>query len=183
MLTLVNISCSQSRTYLTDQEKAWNPYKEGQVLVFAKVNGSSDTMKITRAEDKQFPDGIGALQNERLRVLVTIKDLSVSKKPIEVTLLYIFSKTSRYSSKISFKLPISGGRFWGKAYSINELENYAEFSLQTQNGIFDDVIRIDDNSNQVFREEDIATIFWSKSAGYVKCIKKDGAAWELYSIR
>ncbi len=28
------MSCSQNRTYLTGEEKAWNPYRKGQILVF-----------------------------------------------------------------------------------------------------------------------------------------------------
>ena len=180
--TIVNMSCSQNRTYLTQQEKAWNPYKGAQVLVFEAVNGRTDTLEITRVEDKQFPDGLGALQNERLRVLVRISNLKVSKRPIEVMLLYIYSKTAQYSSNIDFELFLADGRFWGRGYSIDELESYAEFSVQTQNGIFDDVIRIDDNSNQALRDNDIATIYWSKSVGYVKCIMKDGTTWELINI-
>lgn len=180
IFTVVSMSCSQNRTYLTDQEKAWNPYKEGQILIFGTADGDLDTILITKAEGNRFPDGIGVLQNERLRVLVRINP-SVSKKAFDVVLLYLYAKTTMDSSEISFEIPLAGGRFWGKTYPIHELEKYEEFSLQTKNGIFDDVIRIEENSNQTFREEDIATIFWSKSAGYVKCIKKDGTAWELYS--
>jgi len=183
MITLVNMSCSQNRTYLTEQEKAWNPYKEGQILVFGAVDGHTDTLVITKAEDKRFPDGIGALQNERLRVLVRVNDPGISKKSIEVMLLYIFSKTVKDLSEISFEIPLAGGRFWGKPYSFDKLDKYEEFSLQTPFGKFDDVIRIGDNSDQVFRENDIATIFWSKSVGYVKCEKKDGTIWELLDIQ
>lgn len=184
LLALVNTSCSQNRTYLTEREIAWNPYKTGQVLIFRTVEGRTDTLLITNAEDKHFPEGIGALRNERLEVLVRINSPSVSKRPIEVTLLYISSKTIKDPSEISFKLRLAGeGSFWGKPYSLDELEKYGVISVKTLYGEFDDVIRIDDNSNQVFRENDIAAIFWSKSVGYVKCIKKDGTVWELYSIR
>lgn len=183
MFTLVTMACSQDRTYLTVDERAWNRYKEGQMLVFGTVEGRMDTLRITEVEGNRFPDGIGALQNERFRVLVRINNPSGSKRAIEVTLLYIYAKTSQHPSAISFELPLAGGRFWGKAFPINELEKYEQFSLQTNYGIFDDVIRIDDNSNQTFREEDIATIFWSKSAGYIKCIKKGGTVWDLYAIR
>jgi hypothetical protein len=183
LVTLVNISCSQDRTYLTEQEKAWNPYKGGQVLVFGTVDGHTDTLKITKVEEKRFPDGIGSLQNERLRVLVRVNNLTVSQQPIEVMFLYLFSKTDKDPSEISFEMPLAGGRFWGKPYPIAELEKLSELSLQTRGGDFDDIVRIEDNTNQLFRGEDIATIFWSKSAGYVKCIKKDGTVWELYSIR
>jgi len=62
LLPLANISCSQNRTYLTEQEKAWNPYKQRQVLVFGTTDGRRDTLTITMAEANRFPDGIGALR-------------------------------------------------------------------------------------------------------------------------
>ena len=98
-------------------------------------------------------------------------------------LLYIYSKTTKYSSKISFELTLAEGRFWGKGYSIDELEKYEELSIQTASGKFDDVIMIEDNSNRILEENEITTIFWSKSVGYVKCEKKDGTTWELYSTK
>ena len=182
LLAFINVSCSQNRTYLTEQEKEWNPYREGQILIFGTSDGRADTMAITRVEDKRFPDGIGALENERLGVLVRISSPSISKKPIDVMLLHLLAKTTKDPSEISFELRLGGGSFWGKTRSFEELEGYSEFSLQTQGRKFDDVIEINDNSNQVFRGDDIATIFWSKSVGYIKCIKKDGTIWELVNI-
>jgi hypothetical protein len=183
LIALVNTSCSQNRTYLTKGQTAWNPYKTGQVLIFGTAEGHTDTLVIANAEDKHFPEGIGAPRNERLEVLVRINSPSVSKRPIEVPLLYISSKTTKDPSEISFKLRLAGGSFWGKPHPINELEKYGVISVKTSYAEFDDVIRIDDNSNQVFREKDIATVFWSKSVGYVKCIKKDGTVWKLISVR
>jgi hypothetical protein len=182
LLAVINFSCSQNRTYLTDLEKAWNPYKEGQVLVFGTSNGLTDTLEITKAEDKQFADGIGAPGNERLNVLVRLHNLSVSKNPIEVTLFNISSKSSMYPTNIDFELLLQGGRFWGRAYSIKELEQYAEFSIETPFRKFDDVIMIEDNSNRVLNEYEIKTIYWSKTFGYVKCERKDGTVWDLVNI-
>ncbi len=97
-------------------------------------------------------------------------------------LLYIYSKTAKYSSKIDFELSIADGVFWGKAFPIDELEKYAEISFQTLYGTFDDVIMIEDNSNRILEDNEITTIFWSKSVGYVKCEKKNGTTWELINI-
>lgn len=182
VLAFGNNSCSQSRTFLTQEEKAWNPYREGQILVFGTVGGYIDTLKISSVEDDQFPEGLGALQNERLRVLATLKNRSIAKGPIEVSILYIFSKTSQYSSKIDFQIFLKDGGFLGKAIPIDELKSYAEITVQTQYGVFDDVIRIDYRDGQVLKDTDIATIYWSRSTGYIKCIKKDGTIWELISI-
>jgi hypothetical protein len=182
MLTLGNLSCSQNRTFLTQEEKAWNPYEIGQKLIFGTLDGRRDTMEITKSSDMQFADGIGSLQNERLNVLARIRDLTISRKPIEVTLLYMFARSKENPSRIKFELPLAGGKFWGKGYSFNELGNYDEISLHTPYGQFEDVIKIYDNSNQDLRDKDISVIFWSKSFGYVRCEKKDGTIWDLLDI-
>jgi hypothetical protein len=181
LLMQATVSCSQSRTYLTEQEKGWNPYTKGQVLVFMAEDGRTDTLTISAVEDKQFPDGIGARQNERLRVLARVR-ASVAKSPIEVVVLYVTARTAKSESEIDFNLSVADGGFWGKYIAIHHLEALIPFSLQTQYGTFDDVLRIDDDSSQPIRNRDIKTIFWSKSSGYIKCIKQDGSAWELVNI-
>jgi hypothetical protein len=181
MFLLVTSSSCQNRTYLTDQEKAWNPYKSGQHLLFWIADGRIDSLVVTRSEANLFPDGLGALQNERLSVLVMITNLSISKVPIEVTLVHLSAKTKKDKTEISFELPLSGGKFWEKPFVIEELEKLPEISLTTRSGAFNDVIRLEDNSGQVWRAKDIQTIFWSKSFGYVKCITKDSTSWELVS--
>ena len=181
-MTIGNISCSQNRTYLTEQEKAWNTYKKGQALIFESFDGRTDTLTVTEADDKRFPDGFGAEKNERLRVLARLDNQSTSRKPFEITLLYISSKTANESSKIDFELSIAGGIFWGKAFPIHELEEYNERFLETSFKTYNDVIKIEDNSNRVLDKNEITTIFWSKSVGYVKCVTKDGTTWELVNI-
>jgi hypothetical protein len=182
ILSLVDMGCSQNRTYLTERDIVWNPYSAGQVLIFQSNDGAIDTIAITQVEDKRFPDGLGAETNERLRVLAKLNNRSNSKVSSEVRFLYIVAKTPKDSSQIDFELSIGNGAFWGKYFSIPELEEYKEEYLELPYKTFTDVIRVDDNSSQIYRPNDIATIFWSKSAGYVKCEKKDGTTWELLNI-
>ena len=182
ILSLVGIGCSQNRTYLTERDKIWNPYKEGQVLIFQSSNGEIDTIVITQIEDKRFPDGLGAETNERLRVLAKLDNQSISRVPFESRFLYLAAETPKGPSKVDFEFSVGDGAFWGKYFLISELEEYKEEYLELPFQTFNDVIRIDENSNQVFRPYDIATLFWSKSVGYVKCEKKDGTIWELVSI-
>ena len=54
--------------------------------------------------------------------------------------------------------------------------------LRTRYGAFDDVIMMEDNSNRILEDNDIATIFWSKSVGFVKWRSKNGTTWELINI-
>jgi hypothetical protein len=182
LVSLVYTGCTQGRTYLTEQDKVWNPYREGDVLIFRSKDGQIDTIVITRIEANRFPEGLGAQTNERLKVLAQLDRQSTSKSPLTVSLLYLSAKTSQHSSKVDFEFSVGGGVFWGTPFAIMELDEYGEEYLELPYKTFSDVIRVDDNSNQIYRPYDIATIFWSKSAGYVKCEKKDGTIWELLDI-
>lgn len=181
MMWLCCNGCSQNRTNLTDQEKKWNPYKERQLLIFGLVDGLTDTIKISSASDKIFPDGIGSLQNERLRVTALHK-LPESNKSTELVFLWIYAKSYKYPSGIDFEFFFNGDTFWGRGYAFDELEKYKEISVQTRYGKFDDVLRIEDNSNRPVDESNITTIYWSKSVGYVKYERKDGVSCELIKI-
>ena len=182
MLTIVNMGCSQQRSFLTEQERLWNPYKVGQRLVFGTKGGLVDTVEITKVLDNQFPDGVGSLQNERLRVFAKVKSGFSSKERREVIWLNIFSKSSEYFSRVDFGVTILGGAFWGKMVPFDELEEYQTIFVETKYGTYDDVIRLDDNSGRNLKGTDIKRIYWSKSAGYVKCETDDETIWELISI-
>lgn len=182
IISFIGVACTQNRTYLTDLDKAWNPYKQGQVLIFGSSAGEVDTIEIQRIEDNRFPDGLGAPKNERLRILARLGKQSKSNVKQEVRLLYISARTATEPSRIDFEFSIGGSDFWGKYFNIHELEEYKKEYLELPNMTFNDVIRIDDNSNQRLRPYDIATIYWSKSSGYVKCEEKDGTVWELMNI-
>ncbi len=181
MMWLCFNGCSQNRTNLTDREKKWNPYKEGQLLIFGRVDGLTDTIKIISASDNLYPDGIGSLKNERLRVLARHK-LPNSNKSTELVFLRIYAKSYKYPSGMDFEFFFNGDTFWGRGYAFDELEKYKEISVQTRYGKFNDVIRIEDNSNRPFDESNITTIYWSNSVGYVKYERKDGTMCELINI-
>jgi hypothetical protein len=180
--SIVCIGCSQDRSYLATPDKAWNPYKAGSILIFTSSQGRTDTITITKIEDNRFPDGLGAEMNERLRVLAKLYNRSISKGVVEVRLLYMYAKTKTNTSKLDFELSLGDGFFAGKAFPIEALEEYKEEYLELSNRTFNDVIRLDDNSNQVLGPNDIVRIYWSKSVGYVKCETKDGTVWELVNI-
>lgn len=64
VLCATTICCSQTKTYLTDEERSWNPYKTGQNLVFRSSDGRYDTLEIVHVINSAFPDGFGARCNE-----------------------------------------------------------------------------------------------------------------------
>ena len=172
----------QNSSYLSDEEKDWNPYKAGQVLLFGTQDGRRDTIIISYVADHQFADGLAAPQNERLKVLAKLTKKSRSRGISELRFLYISAKTTDDPTLIDFELTVSNGSFWGKAISINVLEEYNEEFLNVPYRPLHDVLRIEYVGSQALQPEDIKIIYWSKSVGYVKCQKMDGTIWELINI-
>jgi hypothetical protein len=71
LLSIAMSSGSQHRTYLTDEEKTWNPYEEGDLLVFESSNFEKDTIYIKEVSFI-FPDGLGVVDyNQSLRITPT----------------------------------------------------------------------------------------------------------------
>lgn len=181
MIFWITTACGQNKSYLTIDEKLWNPYNSNQKLVFHSNNDLYDTLEISRVIDGTFPEGIGARSNERLRV--TTKHRPTDSKGLhELSFLYICAQWKDEPSEIDFEFYLPNRTFWGRGYRIDELEHYKEISIKTHYGAFDDVIVIEDNSNRPFNKDDIKIIFWSKSAGYVRFELYDGTVSELVNI-
>ncbi len=174
--------CSQERSFLTDEEKFWNPYIDGMSLVFSSSGGINDTLTIINSNEIGFPDGIGSLKNERLQVVVKRK-ISNYKRSTELTFLRISAQSTTELSNIDFQFSIPGSEFWGRNYKIADLDNHDLYTIQTPCGIFDDVIVVECNSKRIPIDTDIITIYWSKSNGYIKYERKDGVIGELISIK
>jgi hypothetical protein len=180
-LSATTICCGQTKTYLTDEERSWNPYKTGQNLVFRSSDGRYDTLEIVHVINSTFPDGFGARSNERLRVVANHRAMD-SNRYLELSFLYIYSSWKHDPSGIDFEFFLPGRSFWGRGYAIRELQKYREISIGTPVTVFDDVIAIEDNSRRPINKQDIKIIFWSKSRGYVRFEQYDGTSGELVQI-
>ncbi len=91
-------SCSHNREYLTDEEKNWNPYNKGQMIVFKSEIGLLDSIFI---EDVlyQFPDGLGVVDYyEILSVVAHHSDPKYDRK----SNTYWFSVFAKTPKKASF---------------------------------------------------------------------------------
>jgi hypothetical protein len=181
MLFWIASACGHGKSTLTRDEKSWNPYSTNQRLVFHSENGSVDTLEISQVIDGGFPEGIGARANERLRV--TAKHRKTESKGLhELSFLYIIARWQAEPSKIDFEFFLPDKTFWGRSYPIQDLEGYTEISIETPYGNIDDVIVIEDNSRRPYNKDNIKTIFWSKSKGYVRFEQYDGSVGELANI-
>lgn len=168
----------ETKTYLTDSEKEWNPYTNGQKLIFQGADRRIDTLQITGVADHLFADGLGAPQNERLKV----DALYLSEKGVpERRFLYITAKDKK-TAYIDFRFSLEGNDFWGRGYLIESLTTCKKITIRTPYKTFDDVLEIHDNSQRRLKDHEIATIFWSVSFGYIKYIRQDGNTGELIGV-
>ena len=184
LLSIAISSCSQNRTYLTEKEKSWNPYKEGQVLIFESSNYEKDTIRI---EDINFgfPDGLGIVDYyEILDVLAEPTGPDLGKYFSNIYgVLTIAAKTEKRSNYVEFGIKVKNAQFIERQrFSFEELEGLAEIQFTVPYGAFDDVIVIDNKRDYSSTPTAIEIIHWSKSKGYIWFDKYDGVSWELVKI-
>lgn len=180
MLLLILWSCEQ-RIELTENEKLWNPYKEGDVLVFESSNTETDTIFVLKVEDNIFPDGPGTMKyyNERLWVFVKHTDPN-NDRYLYNTFFEIESKTPETDTKLGFGLTAKGSWFYNSNRTVGELSELSIGKLEIGNEIISDVITIEDTKrNHESRSNFVERTYWSKSAGYVGFDKKDSTKWRL----
>jgi hypothetical protein len=140
LLLLVFISCNQKTIYLSNEEKTWNPYKEGQILIFESSKNYNDTIHI-EALDLGFPDGLGVVEkNESLFVIANPygSDLNqyISNK---YAILTIVANTSKSESYVEHRIELKNTIMVGdQKFSFDELKSLTEMSMSTKYGLLDD---------------------------------------------
>lgn len=180
LITILLTSCSK-RIEMPISEKEWNPYKAGEVLIFKSSDNEWDTIKIEKIIDNIFPDAPGPLKyyNERLWVYVehTGPDWGL---PLKSHFFKIRTGTPDKPTTISFQLKAKNSVFYDRNWTIDELNSIEPITLKTEFGQFSDVLVVSDMERRYSeRENFIERIYWSKSTGYLKFVKKDGKTWEL----
>lgn len=178
-------SCFNSRTYLTPEQISWNPYKDGQVLVFKSSKNEIDSINIKEIE-AVFPDGMGVPDhNQRLRVLALHTDPRDANKDWETYILRISTESKKLGepSQIGFDLRLKNSWFFEEKYDFDWVAAQPEIGVSVPYGELSDVIELNDKGrDDPDTELDIRTIYWSKSKGYVRLDKYDGTFWELIEI-
>lgn len=182
LLSMAFSSCSQNRTYLTDEEKSWNPYKEGQALIFESSNFDKDTILIKEVSFI-FPDGLGVVDyNQKLRTLAQHSDPKNENSKWETFILILAAKTQKNLSYVVFDLRVKDTQFIEQRYSFEDLEKLPKRHLLIPYGQLDDVIAIGNKHDYSSVPTAIEIIYWSKSKGYVRFDKYDGTTWKLVEI-
>ena len=178
-------SCSQNRTYLDEEEKNWNPYKKGQVLIFESVEYGRDSIQILELEFR-FPDGLGVVDyNESLFVLgESASQIDLGKQFSNAySLIKISSKTEKKPSHIEYQIELKNTKFiGGQKFLFQNLMELPEIQHEVAYGTFNDVVIIGNKKNYSKFSKAIELFYWSKSKGFLAFDKYDGAKWELVDI-
>lgn len=181
-LCIAIFSCSQNVTFLSDEEKNWNPYEDGDLLVFESSNFEKDTIYIKEVAFV-FPDGIGVVDyNQSLRVLAEHTDPKNENRDWETFTLILAARTRKDSSYALFDLRAKNAQFIAQRFSFDLLNKLEETKLSVPYGEFSDVIRLTNNGDYSSISGTIEIIFWSKSKGYIRFDKYDGTYWRLIEI-
>lgn len=181
---IILISCNENRTYLTKDEKNWNPYSKGQKLVFETRTGVLDSIFV---EDIKFtfPDGIGVInKNEILTVIGRNK--SENNQELSSLIFKIYAGNLKRGSRIKFHVSIKDSKLYSNFTDYYDIENYLmklpEKKISVIKGSFDDVIKIKSIGNYSNYPNAIEFIYWSKSKGYIRFDEYNGTIWELKEI-
>lgn len=181
-LLFVTTSCFQNRTYLTDEEKSWNPYKIGQVLVFESSNFEKDTIIIEDIEFG-FPDGFGIVDYYEIMSVVARHDHFKDDRKASTHLLTIAARTEKRPSYIEFGVEVKSAQFIERQrYAFKEVGELPEIHFTVPYGSFDDVIAVGNKKEYPNIPTAIEILYWSKSVGYIRFDKYDGTSWKLVEI-
>ena len=173
------VLASCNRTYLTEEEKNWNPYKKGQKLLFKSQTGVLDSIVIEKLK-YGFPDGPGFVERNEIAHIVGRNRRYKNNREVSSYIFSVYAKTKKRNSSIRFGISL-------KDYYFNEsyyydIEDYLmklpEKTITVNNTVYSDVIKIKSAGN-LSHPKDIKYIFWSKRNGFVKLEAKNGDIWEL----
>jgi hypothetical protein len=175
------MSCFQSKTYLTKEEKQWNPYKKGQMIVFESNTKLLDSILI---EDIKyaFPDGLGVVDKNEILDVVGRKKRYHNNREVRNYILEIHAKTSKRGTRVRFGVSIKDSEFYSGYYKLEQLNNLPMRELLGGNVTYYDVIKIR-TRNRLDETKEILFIYWSKSKGFVRFDETDGTIWELKEVK
>ena len=178
------ISCAQNRSYLTKEEKSWNPYKKDQLLIFESSYKDRDTLRI-EALNADFPDGLGVVEyNESLYVLAHLSGSNLGKHFSDVyDILKIVARTDKTPSYVEYRINLKNTKLvGGQRVYFDDLYKLEETTVNTPFGQLDDVISITNQIDSLRVPTAINVFYWSKSRGYIRLESYDGIIWQLVEI-
>ncbi len=183
MIFLFVIQTSCIKVPLKKELEIFNPYSNGDVLVFkSQKKNIHDTLYIYRIS-KWYYDGVVPLFSKNyqgLSVDTHIPHYWGQNKSLYSTDIFLIVP----KEKIGFDLTINNNV---KFYSTQSIDIKSEFyksirSIKIGNRTYNDVIVIDSNSPYLNeRKNEALKAYWSLSEGYVGLEMKDGELYELIS--
>ena len=179
LLSIIIISCCRKREYiffLSDEDVKWNPYKQGQYILFKINQQDTDTIVVSDVARFLPPD-------ERINQCADISDETISVS---------FDNNIKYYDNISYGSmritatydgsPAPAKIIWGSSEcrrAINYLPAEPPSTSMVINGItYNNVYEIN-QENALLDSCSIAKYYFNKEYGFLKYVLKNGKYYEL----
>lgn len=184
---LIIVASCKTVKRLSNDDRAWMPYKGNETLVYTSNFGDIDTVFLIGKDTSwHYPDPMFSLsKNEVLSVYSKFKDIyddSGSYRYLQGTFVSI-KRTMNKSSELFIDLNAKDATYYRiSLIRLDSLETVEPISLTVVDNNYNDVyVFLGEYYLDIFRERSdfITKVYWSKSAGVIRYEKDDGEYWEL----
>jgi hypothetical protein len=172
---------------LATEDKSWQPYKKGDILIFKSNKNKKDSIFVNKIESHFNPKDPLSSTNEKFETLFVSGDITL-QKPKKTKLGRIFNKEkigilemtldeSNKYLKFVFKKKSDTLKYPTTVLTLNELKNKVnrKKDIKAFNSI---EIEAKEYYDLPFKF-DLKNFWWSKNFGYVRYEFKNGEYWEL----
>lgn len=166
---LVVLFSSCKKYIISRSDLDWQPYREGDILIFESNKKEIDTIKIESIEIYTNPNDPIALFPEKSQTLF------VSDENLEVLIL----QAGKNGTDVHFPIRL-GKRPLNYPCTILNLQKLKRVKRINSSIVLIEAFENCDNMKD--RSFDLSNILWSKEFGYLKMEFKDDYSWELKSF-
>lgn len=174
-------SICSCRTYkLSKQDLAWNPYVEGQKLVFENEEGETKTYHITKVNSNLSRTNVyaGTLSSKKEQLSVHWNVEKNPENPMENAILAITRATDKSQNSINFLIDFKDFKFPMGGHAIKDVENWQKESITIGGSNYNDVFIFPQEGEDRFNSP-ITKVYWSTRKGIVRMIFKQGGIYDL----
>lgn len=187
-LSLSIWSCRNNTYTLSESDLEWQPYDEGDTLVFLGDSGQQDTIIITNVTSHSNPDDhLSPLPNYHQTIFVegkitsrypTISTMGDSIKWRHINLLRMSAGKEYSGLYLILDIPQDSLNFPNTMINIHELDSLDSF-FKNEGRFTIEAIEHYDNLPKV---HDLKSYTWSKQFGYLEYELKEGEKYRLTSF-
>lgn len=171
---------------LTNNDLRWIPYEGRETLVFSSNTGETDTIFLIgagRSKSQSDPLDIFPTYLESFGISAKHTDPSppnAKHRYLESGFVQIFASESK-TPYFTLNLTAKDAWFYGGRFMyLKDLDTMKSTSITTKLKAYNDVLILRPESNEyIDRSNFITEVYWSKSEGLIRYVKKDGVYWEL----